>query len=117
MDIQLFNGDCLDVMRGLASGQSMQRLDGREATARKNHHPTVKPHALMRYLCRLITPPNGIVLDPFTGSGSTGKAAIAEGFRFIGIEKEQSYFDIAKTRIEHEQQAQHDLINQFGEVV
>jgi site-specific DNA-methyltransferase (adenine-specific) len=53
----------------------------------------------MRYLCKLITPPNGVVLDPFMGSGSTGKAALLEGFRFIGIEKEQEYVDIAKARI------------------
>lgn len=70
------------------------------ATVRKNHHPTVKPHELMKYLCRLVTPPNGTVLDPFMGSGSTGKAAIVEGFKFIGIEREQEYFNIAKERIE-----------------
>jgi site-specific DNA-methyltransferase (adenine-specific) len=66
---------------------------------RRNHHPTVKPTDLMRYLCRLVTPPGGIVLDPFTGSGSTGKAAILEGFRFIGIEREAEYVEIAKARI------------------
>jgi DNA modification methylase len=66
---------------------------------RRNHHPTVKPTALMRYLCRLVTPPGGVVLDPFTGSGSTGKAAIMEGFRFIGIEREAEYVAIAKARI------------------
>ena len=66
-----------------------------------NHHPTVKPTPLMRYLCRLVTPPNGIVLDPFTGSGSTGKAAILEGFQFIGIEREAQYIEIARARIEH----------------
>ena len=66
---------------------------------RGNHHPTVKPTALMRYLCRLVTPPGGVVLDPFTGSGSTGKAAILEGFRFIGIEREAEYVEIAKARI------------------
>ncbi len=66
---------------------------------RTNHHPTVKPTALMRYLCRLVTPPGGVVLDPFTGSGSTGKAAILEGFRFIGIEREAEYVEIAKARI------------------
>lgn len=66
---------------------------------RANHHPTVKPTALMRYLCRLVTPPGGIVLDPFTGSGSTGKAAVLEGFRFIGIEREAEYVEIAKARI------------------
>lgn len=64
-----------------------------------NKHPTVKPTDLMRYLCRLVTPPGGIVLDPFTGSGSTGKAAILEGFRFIGIEREAEYVEIAKARI------------------
>lgn len=65
----------------------------------KNNHPTVKPTNLMRYLCRLITPPSGIILDPFMGSGSTGKAAILEGFKFIGIEKEVEYFEIARMRI------------------
>jgi len=66
---------------------------------RANHHPTVKPTELMRYLCRLVTPPNGTVLDPFTGSGSTGKAAVLEGFNFIGIELSQEYADIANARI------------------
>jgi len=65
----------------------------------KNNHPTVKPLKLMRYLCRLITPPGGTVLDPFMGSGSTGIAAVKEGFSFIGIEKEKEYFEIAKKRI------------------
>lgn len=60
----------------------------------------MKPTALMRYLCRLVTPPGGVVLDPFMGSGSTGKAAMLEGFRFIGIELEPEYFDIARRRIE-----------------
>jgi site-specific DNA-methyltransferase (adenine-specific) len=65
----------------------------------RNHHPTVKPTDLMRYLCRLVTPPGGLVLDPFTGSGSTGKAAILEGFRFVGIEREAEYVEIARARI------------------
>lgn len=64
-----------------------------------NTHPTVKPTALMRWLCRLVTPKGGTVLDPFMGSGSTGKAAMKDGFRFIGIEKEQEYFLIAEERI------------------
>ncbi len=68
---------------------------------RANHHPTVKPTDLMRYLCRLVTPPGGTVLDPFMGSGSTGKAAMLEGFRFIGIEREGEYLEIARARIEH----------------
>lgn len=59
----------------------------------------MKPTALMRYLCRLVTPPRGIVLDPFMGSGSTGKAATLEGFQFIGIEREEEYVEIAKARI------------------
>ena len=63
-------------------------------------HPTVKPTDLMRYLCRLITPPGGIVLDPFAGSGSTGKAAILEDFKFIGIEREAEYIEIARARID-----------------
>ena len=66
---------------------------------RKNHHPTVKPISLMRYLCRLITPLNGIVLDPFMGSGSTGVAAGLENFNFIGIELNSDYFKIAEVRI------------------
>jgi DNA modification methylase len=65
-----------------------------------NTHPTVKPIALMRYLCRLVTPASGIVLDPFMGSGSTGIAALQEGFSFIGIERELEYMAIAQRRIE-----------------
>lgn len=65
----------------------------------KNHHPTVKPVALMQYLCRLITPPNGIVLDPFSGSGSTGIAALIEGFRYIGIDLDAEYIEITKRRL------------------
>lgn len=72
---------------------------GSRSGPRENHHPTVKPTALMRYLCRLVTPPGGTVLDPFTGSGSTGKAALLEGFQFIGIEREAEYVEIARARI------------------
>ena len=64
-------------------------------------HPTMKPTALMRYLCRLVTPPDGLVLDPFMGSGSTGKGALLEGFRFIGIEREAEYCEIARARLDH----------------
>jgi DNA modification methylase len=66
---------------------------------RGNNHPTVKPLALMRYLCRLVTPPGGVVLDPFTGSGSTGVAAFKEGFSFIGIELNPEYVVIANARL------------------
>ena len=65
-----------------------------------NTHPTVKPTDLMAYLCRLVTPPGGIVLDPFMGSGSTGKAAMREGFSFIGIEREAEYYAIAQQRVQ-----------------
>ncbi len=64
-----------------------------------NLHPTVKPTALMRYLCRLATPPGGVVLDPFMGSGTAGVAAVQQGFRFIGIERDPEYFEIACARI------------------
>ena len=71
-----------------------------EAPVQKNSHPTVKPVSLMAYLCRLITPPNGIVLDPFMGSGSTGIAAKLEGLRFCGMEMDEDYFKIASARID-----------------
>ena len=66
----------------------------------KNNHPTVKPVKLMQYLVRLVTPKGGTVLDPFTGSGTTGIACKLEGFEFIGIEREQEYVDIAQARID-----------------
>ena len=71
------------------------------AAMMKNIHPTVKPVDLMKYLCRLITPPNGIVLDPFMGSGTTGIAATTQGFGFIGIERDEEYIPIARDRIKH----------------
>ena len=70
-----------------------------KVSMRLNTHPTVKPQELMKYLCRLVTPKGGTILDPFMGSGSTGMAAKDEGFDFIGIEKEQEYFEIAEARI------------------
>jgi site-specific DNA-methyltransferase (adenine-specific) len=69
---------------------------------RKNNHPTVKPTELMLYLIKLVTPKGGTVLEPFMGSGSTGKAAVRGGYDFIGIEKEEEYLNIAKARIENE---------------
>jgi len=70
-----------------------------ETTRAKNHHPTVKPLALMRYLCRLVTPPNGLILDPFAGSGTTLIAAEQEGFRASGIELNDEYCEIANKRL------------------
>jgi site-specific DNA-methyltransferase (adenine-specific) len=72
---------------------------GRSAPEVRNHHPTVKPLAVMRWLCRLVTPPGGIVLDPFAGSGTTGVACVHEDFLFIGVEREAEYADIARARI------------------
>jgi site-specific DNA-methyltransferase (adenine-specific) len=95
----------LDGFEAIKAGTLNMRTDshsernGMTTNPRANNHPTVKPTDLMRYLCRLVTPPNGTVLDPFTGSGSTGKAAILEGFNFIGIEREAEYVEIAKARI------------------
>jgi len=85
----------------MGQNNSRVRPDGseRKPALAKNHHPTVKPKKLMGYLINLITPPSGVVLDPFMGSGSTGIAAKTEGFSFIGIEREQEYFEIAKARI------------------
>jgi site-specific DNA-methyltransferase (adenine-specific) len=74
-------------------------------TKRKNIHPTVKPTSLMEYLITLVTPPNGTVIDPYMGSGSTGKAAIKLGFDFIGMELDPEYYEIAKARIEHEKKS------------
>lgn len=92
-----------DSTGGFANETSGQHITRREEDyvpkPRKNIHPTVKPTSLMQYLCRLVTPPGGVVLDPFMGSGSTGKAAVLEGFKFIGIEREDEYMPIAQARI------------------
>lgn len=79
--------------------KSGSQLGINDIKVRKNSHPTVKPTDLMAYLCRLVTPAGGVVLDPFMGSGSTGKAAIKEGFRFIGAEREAAYYAIAEARL------------------
>jgi site-specific DNA-methyltransferase (adenine-specific) len=89
-----------------SSGLSTTTIDGvrQKGNCRQpnnNHHPTVKPIKLMEYLCKLITPPGGTVLDPFMGSGTTGIAAKNIGFDFVGIEIEEEYFRIAKLRIEN----------------
>lgn len=88
-----------------------------KARVRKNNHPTVKPTELMRYLCRLVTPPGGLILDPFMGSGSTGKAACMEGYSFIGIEMDSEYLDIAEARIKHAENMQRQRTVQMGMVL
>jgi site-specific DNA-methyltransferase (adenine-specific) len=78
---------------------SSPRAGAGRTAAGRNGHPTVKPIALMRHLVRLVTPPGGLVLDPFTGSGSTGVAAMLEGFRFVGCELQPEYHALACRRI------------------
>lgn len=84
---------------GSAGTKSPRAGAGRSADTVRNYHPTVKPLNLMRWLCRLVTPPGGIVLDPFSGSGTTGCAARLEGFRFIGFDLDDGYCQIANARI------------------
>lgn len=97
----------LEGMSERAAGSLNMRTDshshanGMNTKPAANHHPTVKPIALMRWLVRLVTPPGGIVLDPFNGSGSTGIAATLEGFRYLGIEQSPEYAEIARRRIAH----------------
>jgi len=83
------------------SSTGMGTFQEKGVQPQQNFHPTVKPTALMEYLVKLVTPPNGTVLDPFTGSGSTGKAAILNGFDFIGIEMTEDYLPIIKARLQH----------------
>lgn len=101
-------------LEGFAAGNNMRvnapRADEGEKTGtlRANIHPTVKPTDLMRYLVRLVTPLGGTVLDPFTGSGSTGKAAALEGFGFIGFELSAEYAAIAQARIDAAVKTRHN---------
>ena len=96
---ELSGGELTDRKDGSAGLQSPRAGAGRTSGGR-NLHPTVKPVALMQWLCRLVTPPGGTVLDPFTGSGSTGIAAGREGFRFVGIDDDPRYVELATRRIE-----------------
>lgn len=93
-----------DADRVKSDGVGGDNPRNRSNTEKVNHHPTVKPTMLMRYLVRLVTQPDGTVLDPFTGSGSTGKACVSEGFRFIGFEQSADYVAIAQARIKYAEQ-------------
>ena len=99
MKKKVFNG------KNDKSSENIKDDEERFTTYAKNYHPTVKPTKLMQYLVRLVTPKDGIVLDPFMGSGSTGKAVLLEdlkadrSYSFIGVEKEEEYFKIAEARI------------------
>jgi DNA modification methylase len=87
-----------------SAGMNSPRAGAGRTSGAKNFHPTVKPTELMKYLIKLVTPPNGTVLDPFTGSGSTGKAALLEGFSFIGIEMTEDYVPIIEGRLKNAEQ-------------
>jgi site-specific DNA-methyltransferase (adenine-specific) len=92
-------------IEGRDAGQDNRNVPFKNRTVeRKNIHPTVKPVDLMRYLIKLVTPKNGVVFDPFMGSGSTGIGALIEGFNFVGMEMDPGYFEIAKQRIGHSDQ-------------
>lgn len=93
-------GEMTDREEG-SDGLNSPRAGAGRTTGARNIHPTVKPTNLMRYLCRLVTPPKGLILDPFSGSGSTGKASLLEGFNFIGFEMDSKYCEIANARIKH----------------
>jgi DNA modification methylase len=93
----------VSVVQTAGVGLHGENMNGHQVSVAKNHHPTVKPTNLMQYLVRLVTRKGGVVLDPFCGSGSTGKACAYEGMQFIGIERETEYVEIAKARIEYAQ--------------
>ena len=92
---------CEEFVRGTGGIPVKSPFTGKiNEVPKTNNHPTVKPTALMAYLCRLITPTGGTVLDPYMGSGSTGKAAVSEGFSFTGIELDPDYYEICKARVQ-----------------
>jgi len=91
--------EAVDRAEGSAGLNSPRAGAGRTAGRIRNFHPTVKPVDLMCWLCRLVTPPGGTVLDPFAGSGTTGLAALRCGFGFYGVEREAEYAEIARERI------------------
>lgn len=95
--------EAVDREEGSAGVNNPRAGAGRTAKQVRNHHPTVKPVALMRWLVRLVTPPGGIVLDPYMGSGTTGVAALEEGFSIVcaEVDTKHGYFDIARARVEH----------------
>ena len=94
-------GGCLEGNADTDNARKIGANPDRPVATTQNHHPTVKPIALMRWLCRLVTPPGGTILDPFNGSGSTGCAAVLEGFRYLGFELDQDFVDISIRRIDH----------------
>ena len=93
--------EAVERKEGSAGTKSPRAGAGRTASEVRNNHPTVKPVSVMAWCLRLVVPPGGLVLDPFMGSGTTGVAAVREGFDFVGIEREEEYLKIAEARVEH----------------
>ena len=96
-------------------GMEIGNQPNQQRANNNNHHPTVKPVALMRHLVRLVAPPNGVVLDPFLGSRGTGIASILEGFNFVGIEMEEEYIPIATARLENAEEWGEDFAEPIEE--
>jgi DNA modification methylase len=94
-----------------SAGLDSPRAGAGRTEGSRNFHPTVKPTAVMRWLCRLITPPGGLILDPFTGSGSTGRGAVLEGFQFIGFELDPDYVALANARVLDAENERRDTAN------
>lgn len=101
LDEEMWRGDSKQQNSKMRYENGLPTNERPAKTVGKNTHPTVKPTPLMRYLCRLVTPPGGTVLDPFMGSGSTGKAATLEGLHFLGFDSDKSYLPISMARISH----------------
>ena len=99
---EIITNEKMELVLGVSLAVLKMLLKIKEKGKQGNIHSTVKPTDLMAYLVRLVTPKGGTVLDPFNGSGSTGKACVRENFNYIGIDLSQEYLDISKARIEHE---------------
>ena len=108
--------DAIDRAEGSAGLNNPRAGAGRTASEVRNTHPTVKPIALMSWLVRLVTPPGGLVVDPFTGSGTTGIAAATQGFRFLGAELDARHVSIARARIDYHTKGFRDEAMRGGSV-
>jgi DNA modification methylase len=98
-ELQAVSAPGKEIMKVALENAGKSNLVGTKWKSAKNFHPTVKPTQLMRYLIKLVTPEGGVVLDPFTGSGSTGKAALLDGYGFIGAELTEEYLPIIEGRL------------------
>jgi len=108
--------DEMEIVQGKRTHSGGEDTRGRPVPQNRNFHPTVKPTTLMRYLIKLVTPAGGTVLDPFTGSGSTGKAALLDGYKFVGAELTEEYLPIIEGRLRwaYEQEADDETLFRWG---